>query len=273
MNRLDGKVAVVTGSTQGLGLAIARRFAEVGAIGLVTCGRSTDRGRKAAEGIAEATGVPVRFVAADLGRVGDCRSVIAAAGEHFGQVDILVNAAAKTDRGNLVDTSQELFDAMFAINVRGPYFLMQEAAKLMIAKGTSGSIVNIGSMSAYSGQPFISAYCASKGALATLTRNSGFALLRNRIRVNQLNIGWMASDGEDVIQRTYHGAGAGWAEKAGKEQPFGRLIDPEEAARAVAFLASDDSGLMTGSVVNFDQSVWGAFESEIPAPVGPLSAN
>ena len=272
MNRLDGKVAVVTGSTQGLGLAIARRFAESGAIGLVTCGRSTERGRKAAEGIADATGVPVRFVAADLGRVEDCRSVIAAAGEHFGQVDVLVNAAAKTDRGNLVDTSQELFDAMFAINVRGPYFLMQEAVKLMIEKGTSGSIVNIGSMAAYSGQPFISAYCASKGALATLTRNSGFALLRNRIRVNQLNIGWMASDGEDVIQRKYHGAGDGWAEKAGKEQPFGRLIDPEEVARAVAFLASDDSGLMTGSVVNFDQSVWGAFEAEVPAPAGPLSA-
>ena len=273
MNRLDGKVAVVTGSTQGLGLAIARRFAESGAIGLVTCGRSEDKGRKAAEGITDATGVPVRFIAADLARVEDCRSVIAAAGEQFGHVDILVNAAAKTDRGNLVDTSQELFDAMFAINVRGPYFLMQEAVKLMIERGTCGSIINIGSMAAYSGQPFISAYCASKGALATLTRNSGYALLHNRIRVNQLNIGWMASDGEDVIQRKYHGAGDGWAEAAGKELPYGRLIDPNEVAKAAAFLASDDSGLMTGSVVNFDQWVWGAFDAGMPLPAGPMAAD
>ncbi len=271
MNRLDGKIAVVTGSTQGLGLAIARRFANSGAAGLVTCGRSSERGREAAAGIERDTGVPVVFVTADLSSVDDCRSVIGAGDERFGRVDVLVNAAAKTDRGNLVDTSQELFDAMFAINVRGPFFLMQEAAKVMIRTRTAGSIVNIGSMSAYSGQPFITAYCASKGALATLTRNSGFALLHNRIRVNQLNIGWMNSDGEDVIQRKYHGAGDGWAEEAGKSLPFGRLVDPEEVARAVAFLASDDSGLMTGAVINFDQSVWGAFETANPVPEGPMA--
>ena len=271
MNRLDGKIAVVTGSTQGLGLAIARRFVNSGVAGLVTCGRSGKKGREAADRIADDTGVPVKFVAADLSRVDECRSVVAAAEESFGRVDVLVNAAAKTDRGNLVDTSPELFDSMFAINVRGPFFLMQEAVKLMIQNSTSGSIVNIGSMSAYSGQPFISAYCASKGALATLTRNTGFALLHNRIRVNQLNIGWMDSEGEDAIQRKYHGAGDGWVEEASKALPFGRLVDPEEVARAVAFLASDDSGLMTGSVINFDQSVWGAFETGMPAPAGPLS--
>ena len=95
--------------------------------------------------------------------------------------------------------------------------------------------------------------------LATLTRNSAFSLLRNRIRVNQLNIGWMSSDGEDWIQREYHGAGDDWLAEASAAQPFGRLVAPEEVARAVTFLASADSGLMTGSVVNFDQSVWGAY--------------
>ena len=161
---------------------------------------------------------------------------------------------------------------MFAINVRGPFFLMQEAVKLMIRDGVKGSIVNIGSMAAYSGQPFISPYCASKGALATLTRNSGFALLKNNIRVNQLNIGWMASEGEDAVQRKFHGAEDGWLEEAGHKQPFGRLLEPAEAARAVAFLASDDSGMMTGSVINFDQTVWGAFAAEPPAPISPMSA-
>ena len=271
MNRLDGKIAVVTGSTQGLGAEIAWLFARSGAAGIVTCGRSMEKGGNLAAEITEETSVPVRFVKADLSSVEECRSVINAADEEFGRLNVLVNAAAITDRGNLLNTSQELFDNMMAINLRGPYFLMQDAAKLMIRNKISGSIVNIGSVSALAGQPFISAYCVSKGALATLTRNSGFALLANGIRVNQLNIGWMASDGEDTIQRKYHGAGDGWQERAGANLPAGRLLDPKEVAKAAAFLASDDSGIMTGSVVQFDQSVWGGYPEAPPAPNGPLS--
>jgi NAD(P)-dependent dehydrogenase (short-subunit alcohol dehydrogenase family) len=129
----------------------------------------------------------------------------------FGRVDALVNAAAITDRGTILDTSPELFDRMFAVNVRAPFFLMQEAIKIMRREKIEGTIVNIGSMSAKAGQPFIAAYCASKGAMETLTKNTAYALLRNRIRVNGLNIGWMASEGEDRIQREHHGAAAtGW---------------------------------------------------------------
>jgi len=149
-----------------------------------------------AERIKAETGVRTEFVVADLASVADCRRVIAEADKAFGRVDILVNAAGLTDRGNLLNSSEELFDRMFAVNVRAPFFLMQEAAKLMIRDKIAGSIVNIGSTSSRAGQPFISPYSASKGALATLTRNSGYALMRNRIRVNQLDIGWMASDGE-----------------------------------------------------------------------------
>ena len=271
MNRLDGKIAVVTGGTQGLGAAIALRFAQSGAAGIVTCGRNAENGIKVAMEITERSGVPVEFVQADLGRVDECRTVISAADAKFGGVNVLVNAAAVTDRGTLVDTSEDLFNSMFEVNVRGPFFLMQETVKVMIGHGIEGSIVNIGSMSAFSGQPFITAYCMSKGALATLTRNAGFALLRNRIRVNQLNIGWMASDGEDMIQRKYHEAEDDWLAKAGEMQPTGRLIDPAEVAKAAAFLASDDSGLMTGSVVNFDQTVWGAFEAGAPAPIAAMT--
>lgn len=271
MNSLDGRIAVVTGGTQGLGAAIARRFARAGVDGVVICGRNAKRGQAVANRInSDHSGSPVVFVQADLESVEECRKVIHAADRKFGRVDILVNAAAITDRGTLVDTSQELFDQMFATNVRAPFFLMQEAVKLMIRDGIEGSIVNIGSISATAGQPFIAAYCASKGALATLTRNSGYALLGNRIRVNQLDIGWMASDGEDRIQREFHGAGDGWQAKAGAERPFGRLIDPDEVARAVNFLASDDCGLMTGSVIPFDQSVNGACSFAPPAPPEPM---
>ncbi|ADU72520.1 SDR family oxidoreductase [Pantoea sp. At-9b] len=269
MNQLKGKVAVVTGGTQGLGAAIARHFALNGATGVVICGRNETKGRDIAASInAEGKG-KVEFVHADLSSVEDCRTVIASADELFGRVDVLVNAGGMTDRGTILDTDPELFDQMFATNVRGPFFLMQDAIKIMRREKIEGSIVNICSMSGLAGQPFIAAYCSSKGALATLTRNTAYALLRNRIRVNALNIGWMASEGEDRIMKTYHGAEDGWLEKAAAEQPFGRLIQPEEVARAVAFLASEESGLMTGSVINFDQSVWGGYD-QAAAPTSAL---
>ena len=271
MNRLDGKIAVVTGGTQGLGEAIARRFAEAGVVGLVICGRQVDKGESVARDIDDNFGeLRCRFVEADLAKLEDCRRVIAEADRAFGRLDVLVNAAGITDRGNLLTTDEELYDRMFAINTKAPFFLMQGAVRLMVRDGTEGVIVNIGSVSARAGQPFIAPYCMSKGALSTLTRNSGYALLRNRIRVNQLNIGWMASDGEDRIQRTHHGAQSGWQEEAGANLPFGRLLDPQEVARAVGFLASEDSGMMTGSVINFDQSVWGGYSFAPPTPESAL---
>ena len=270
MNRMDGKICVITGSTQGLGAAIARRLAEVGAAGIVTLGRSEVKGRSVAEGITSATGVPVHFVSADLGDVDSCRKVVAEADRVFGKVHVLVNAGALTDRGTILDTSPDLFDRMLAINLRGPFFLMQEAIRLMIRERIEGVIVNIGSMSELAGQPFISAYCASKGALATLTRNTAFAVMANRIRVNQLDIGWMSSDNERALQERESGD-PDWESKAAARLPFGRLVDPAEVARVVNFIASDDAGLMTGAVINFDQSVWGAYPSQAPAPDGPMS--
>ena len=105
MNRIDGKIAVVTGGTQGLGAAIARLFAEAGAAGIVIVGRGLDKGRKVAAEISQATGVPVEMVAADLGRIEDVQAIIPAADKRFGRVDILVNAAGLTDRGNLLSTT------------------------------------------------------------------------------------------------------------------------------------------------------------------------
>jgi NAD(P)-dependent dehydrogenase (short-subunit alcohol dehydrogenase family) len=269
MNGMNGKIAIVTGGTQGLGATIARLFARRGAGGLVICGRNGAKGLAVAEGIKAETGVETVFVEADLGAVEDCRNVVGVCDRVFGKVDILINAAAITDRGTILDTSPELFDQMFAVNVRAPFFLMQEAIKLMRREKSEGAIVNIGSMSAMGGQPFIAAYCASKGALETLTRNTAYAAMRNRIRVNQLNIGWMASEGEDRIQREYHNADPDWLEKAAAAQPFGRLVDPEEVARACAYLATDESGLMTGSAICFDQSIWGAYEAS-PQPAAPI---
>lgn len=269
MNRIHGKIAVITGGTQGLGAAIARQFAEAEAGGIAIVGRGREKGERKAAEITEATGVPVHMITADLGRMEDVQRVIPATDTEFGKVDILVNAAALTDRGNLLNTTPELFDQMFAVNTRAPFFLMQAAVRVMEREGTGGRIVNIGSTSSRAGQPFIAPYCASKSALSTLTRSAGFALMRNRIHVNQLDIGWMASDGERALQLEESGD-PDWEVKANEKLPFGRLLDPAEVARAVLFLASDDAGIMTGSVIHYDQSVWGGYDGQAPGPTEKL---
>lgn len=267
---LAGKVAIVTGSTQGLGEAVARLFAERGAAGLVICGRQADKGTAVARDLTSG-GCRTEFVRADLQSVDDARAVVATADLAFGRVDALVNAAGITDRGTIFDTSPELYDRMFAINTRAPFFLMQGAAEIMRRQRIEGAIVNILSMSAHGGQPFLTPYSGSKGALATLTKNAAFSLMPWRIRVNALNIGWMNTPGEDRIMRLYHGASDDWLAKAEAAQPFGRLIDPAEVARLCAFLVGPESGLMTGSVIDFDQAVAGCYESA-PHPSAPADA-
>ncbi len=270
MNRIDGKIAVITGGSQGLGAAIARLFAKAGAAGIAIVGRDFEKGEKVARDIDAVPGVPIMMIAADLADIDQVRRIMADADRRFGRVDILVNAAGSTDRGNLLNTTPELFDQMFAVNVRAPFFLMQDAVKIMEREGIEGRIVNIGSTSERAGQPFLAPYSASKGALATLTRHAGYALMRNGVHVNQLDIGWMASDHEREIQLAESGD-PDWEEKARAALPFGRLLDPDEVARAVLWMSSDDSGMMTGAVIHFDQSVWGGYDGQAPGPSEKLT--
>lgn len=268
MNRIDGKVAIVTGGTQGLGAAIARLFAEAGAAGIVIVGRGEEKGRAVAKSIFDATGVPVELVLADLGNMADVARIVPAADKRFGRVDILVNAAGLTDRGNMLNTSPELFDRMIAVNTRAPFFLIQDAAKVMIREGIEGRVVNIGSMSGLAGQPFLAPYSTSKGALSTLTRHAGFALMRHRIHINQLDIGWMNSDHERALVLSETGD-PDFIDRAAAAKPFGRILDPKEVARAVLWMASDDGGMMTGAVIPFDQSVYGGYD-DAPVPAVAL---
>ena len=261
---MGGKIAVVTGSTQGLGEAIANLFADRGIKGMVIAGRNTKNGARVKSGL-ESKGVKVVYVEADLNKLSDARKLVAACDKEFGRIDALVNAAAITDRGTIWDTTEELYDRMFDINVKAPFFLMQDALHLMKKAKSKGTIVNILSMSGHGGQDFISAYCGSKGALAVLTRNVAYSVMRYHIRVNGLNIGWMDSPGEDRIMKTYHGAEDGWLQNAEAARPFGRLIKPAEVARAVAYLSSAESGLITGSIIDFDQQVLGTGNA-IPEP-------
>ena len=255
---LDGKVAIITGGTQGLGETIAHLFADRGAAGIVICGRTAKNGEKVKAAL-EKKGVKAVYVEADLGKVDDARKVVEAADKAFGKVDALVNVAAITDRGTIWDTSPELFDRMFAINVRAPFFLTQEAAKIMRRNKSPGTIVNIISMSGHGGQSFITAYCASKGALITLTKNVANAYASKRIRCNGILTGWMDTPGENAIQQNFHGLDKDWLAKAEKAQPMGQLVKPDQVAGLAAYLLSPESGVMTGALVDYDQRVSGAY--------------
>lgn len=255
-SQFKNKVFVVTGGTQGLGAAVASLLANRGARGIVICGRNVKAGHQQVDTLSH-TGCEVIFVEADISSPEACEKVVAAAETAFGTLHGLVNCAGMSDRGTILSTSPKLFDAIMAVNVRAPFFLMQAAIKLMIAKGVEGSIVNIITMTSHGGQSFLTAYAAAKGALVTLTKNVAFSAMRNRIRVNGLNIGWMDTPHEHDIQRQYHDAEEDWLTKAEQVQPFGRLLKPTEVARGVAFLLSEESGMMTGAVIDFDQSVVG----------------
>lgn len=266
LSSLQGKIAVITGSTQGLGAATARLFKERGISGLIITGRNQERGEAVATSLT-GDGCLAYFVAAALDNVDDCRRIIGAADAHFGKLHILVNSAAHTERGTIWDTTPELYDKMMDINVRAPFFLMQDAIKLMQREGIAGSIINISSVASYGNVPMLTPYATSKGALNILTKNVAYAVMRRHIRVNALNLGWMDTPSEDVIQRRYHSNGEDWLEKAEAAQPFGRLLKTDEVARAIAFLASDESGMMTGSLIDFDQSVIGGGAQPVPPPI------
>lgn len=260
-SQFAGKVVVVTGATQGIGEAAARLMAQRGAQAIVLCGRNGANGAKICSELNGNTDSQVKYVRTDLSVVADCRALLEITDDNFGTVDILLNCAGETSRGSIIDTSPELFDKLFAVNVRAPFFLIQDVAKIMMRDNHGGAIASITSMAAWGGQPKIAAYSASKAALMTLTRNVAFGLLRHGIRVNALNIGWTETPGEHRVQTKVEGHPDNWLELAQSHLPAGRLIQVEEVARALAYLVSEESGLMTGSLVDFDQSVVGSYES------------
>jgi NAD(P)-dependent dehydrogenase (short-subunit alcohol dehydrogenase family) len=249
--------ALITGGTQGLGLAVARRLAQEGAAGLVISGRREALGESAAAEV-QALGTRCVYVQADVGNAEDCARLMREAISVLGSVNALVNSAATTDRGSLLDTTPEMWQQQMDINARGPLLLMQALVRHLLERKAPGSIVNILSQSAHCGQSFLVPYSASKAALANLTKNVAQSYRRQRIRCNGVMAGWMDTPGEHAIQKKAHDASDDWLAKAEAARPMGQLAKPDELAGLISYMLSPESGVMTGALVDYDQWVPGA---------------
>jgi len=253
---LAGKVVLISGGTQGVGAAAARTAALAGAEAVVVTGRRPEIATALIDELT-ASGTQARVLKADISDVAQAIGSVDATIAEFGRIDCVVNAAGFTERGTLLNTTPEMLEQHVAVNLRAPFFIMQAAVRDMLARSAKGTIVNVLSISALTGSPILAPYAASKGGLMSLTRNAAHAHRFDGIRINGLNIGWTATDGENVTQRIFHGAQDGWQEEAGKKLPAGRLGDPDEIADMIVFLLSDGSGVVTGAVIDWDQTVVG----------------
>jgi NAD(P)-dependent dehydrogenase (short-subunit alcohol dehydrogenase family) len=254
--QFEGKVIIITGSTQGSGAETAKLFAARGAKAITICGRQENKGLQIKKEIEE-LGAECLYVKADLSKVEDCKKIVALTDTEFGTVHSLVNVAGYTERGTILSATLENYENNFNINARAPFILIQEVVKIMIRDKNNGTIANVLSMAMYSGMPFIVAYSGSKAALAIMTKNIANSLAGHQIRVNALNIGWTDTPAEHDIQKRVHKKGEDWLSKEENKVPYKRLTKPLDVAKGLAFMCSNESGLMTGSVIDFDQTVNG----------------
>lgn len=252
---LGRQVVIVTGAASGIGAAIARMLASEGAGGLVLTDRDASGLARIAAEVAAATAVET--VIADLAGSDAPAKIATAAVARFGRIDGLVNAAGLTTRGSFETGTPEIWDELFAVNARAGFFLMQGAIADMRGRSAAGAIVNILSMNAYCGHPDLAMYSATKGAMVTLTKNAAHAHMADRIRVNGINLGWVATETERRIHAAL-GHGPEWFEAAAAAQPIGRLVSAEDCARLAVFLLSDASVPMSGAIIDLEQKVAGA---------------
>jgi NAD(P)-dependent dehydrogenase (short-subunit alcohol dehydrogenase family) len=247
---LQGRALIVTGAASGIGAAIARMLADEGADTLILTDRDgPGLGRIAAD-------LSAVSVEADLLDPGAPAAIARVAQDRFGRIDGLVNAAGLTTRASFETATPETWETLFAVNARAGFFLMQAAIADMRRRAAAGAIVNILSMNAYCGIPELAVYSATKGAMVTLTKNAAHAHMADRIRVNGINLGWVATEAERALQAARHGAG--WLEEQAAAQPLGRLVTAEECARLAVFLVSEASVPMSGAVIDLEQKVAGA---------------
>lgn len=246
--RLKDKVIIVTGSTTGIGKAIAKRCVAEGAK-VVLHGLEEDLGLEVLEEIGKENAV---FLCEDITSTSCPENLVNLAVKSFGKLDAVVNNAALVIASDIQNTDREFFQKVLDINTVSPFLLIQKALPELTKN--RGNVLNIGSVNAWSGEPNLLAYSVSKGAIMTLTSNLGDSLMREYgVRVNQINPGWVLTERE-TERKKLHGLSDTWYEGLPKIfAPSGRILKPEEIAAAAIYWLSDECGPVSGQVVTLEQ--------------------
>ena len=250
--KLDGKVAIVTGSSRGIGACIARRYGREGAT-VAVVGNTRRERAEAVVAEVEAAGGKARAFMADVGAVADCERLAQEVIDAFGTVDILVNNAGVFTPKPIEEVTEENWDAQHALNLKGAFFMAKAVVPTMKAKG-AGKIINISSIAGCGGFPNSSAYCATKGGLTNMTRALCLELAGDGINVNTLSPGNIVTDMNAPLRAT-----EGYDERQKELTPANvGHMDPEQLTGAAVFLASADSDAVHGADLMVDNG-WSAW--------------
>ena len=258
MGKLENRVALVTGAGSGIGRATAVRLSAEGAK-VAVADWNAMMGAETVELIKSAGGEAV-FVQADVSKVSDTERMVSEAVAHFGALNILVNSAAVMLEKTAIDTTEEDWDRIVDINLKGVFFSAKYAILQFRKQKTGGAIVNLASVNSFFAEGGIAAYCATKGGIAQLTRALATDHSIEGIRVNCLAPGWI----ETPMNAKFFALGPHIREQASKLHSLGRIGQPEEVAAAVVFLASDDAGFITGTMLTVD----GGFSAGLAPAMG-----
>lgn len=253
--RLKGKVALITGGARGIGRAIGEGYAREGA---TVCIADLDRAE--CEAVAREIGREAFGLALDVTKPDQIAAVVAEVERRAGGIDILVNNAAVFDLAPIEEITEQSYDRIFAVNVKGLLFTLQAAAKSMIARGRGGKIINMASQAGRRGEALVGVYCASKAAVISLTQSAGLGLIRHGINVNGISPGVVDTpmwDEVDALFARYEGLAKGEKKRlVGEAVPFGRMGRPEDHVGCAVFLASAESDYVVAQTYNVDGGNW-----------------
>ncbi|HEX2888623.1 L-iditol 2-dehydrogenase [Vineibacter terrae] len=255
MSRLAGKVAIVTGGARGIGAAIAQRYAAEGATVVIA-----DRDLEPASALAGRLGGAAMALPLDVASRASIDATVATVAAQAGGIDILVNNAAVFDLAPIIEVSERSWDLLFAVNVKGLFFMLQAVARQMIAQGRGGKIINMASQAGRRGEALVSVYCATKAAVISLTQSAGLDLIKHRINVNGIAPGVVDTPmwtEVDALFARYEGRPLGEKKRlVGAAVPYGRMGYPEDHAGAAVFLASADADYVVAQTINVDGGNW-----------------
>jgi D-sorbitol dehydrogenase (acceptor) len=255
--QLKDKIAIVTGAAVGIGEAVVRRYLDEGARVVVV-----DVKQQAAleKTYSDVPAERIVLIQADVTKRDGIDGIVRATVERFGRVDILFNNAAIFDMRPLLEESWEIFDRVFAVNVKGMFFLMQRVARQMVEQGGGGKIINMASQAGRRGEALVSHYCASKAAVISYTQSAALALAPHRINVNGIAPGVIDTPmwkDVDALFARYENRPVGEKKRlVGEAVPLGRMGRPSELTGAAVFLASADADYITAQTLNVDGGNW-----------------